>query len=225
MELSLFDVMTGTCWPGPLMPVRAMAHLIQQLRADRDQLASRHQQLTHLLEAEKRRSRTDPLTALPNRRLFMDTLNRAVAQSLRDGGSLSVAYLDLDNFKRVNDFYGHTSGDAVLRRVAAILERTTRGADLAARLGGDEFALLFHSCRTDALKAIGRRLVTEIAGVATAYPQSALGVSIGFAYFEQPPCDAAAIVRRADEAMYEAKCLGRNEMVVCTARPRSRQPF
>lgn len=221
MDLPLLDVI-ATYWSGPaslLPPYGPVMALIQQLVADRNELASRHRQLRQSLEAEQKLARTDPLTMLPNRRLFMDTLARAVAQTIRDQSSLSVAYLDLDNFKRVNDLYGHAAGDALLRQVAAILDRVTRGTDLAARLGGDEFALLFHRSTLGALKPIGRRLVRQVGALAVDYPNAMPGVSIGFAHFDRPPRDTMAIVRRADEAMYEAKLSGRGEIIVWAQRP------
>ncbi len=98
------------------------------------------------LAAFEARADIDPLTELPNRRAFERELARSLAYVKRHGTSVALLYLDLDDFKRVNDRHGHAAGDAVLRAVASVLGRHVRESDIVARIGGDEFALLLWNC-------------------------------------------------------------------------------
>jgi diguanylate cyclase (GGDEF)-like protein/PAS domain S-box-containing protein len=156
----------------------------------------------------------DVLTGLPNRVLLADRLYQAMAHAQRSGHPLAVAYLDLDNFKAVNDTFGHAAGDQLLTDVAGRMKRVLREGDTLARLGGDEFvAVLIDLEDTEICTGILRRLLD-----AASEPfESASGLaprvsaSVGVAFYPQPEeINADQLLRQADQAMYHAKLSGRN---------------
>lgn len=173
--------------------------------------------LTAVVRKERRRlldlARTDPLTRLPNTRGFLEVLDRETARCRRSGEPMCLAYADLDNFKRVNDLHGHTSGDRVLQRVGAVLHEALRGGDVPARIGGDEFAILFDHADPAQAEAIGRRLVERIGAIGLDYPGSRLGVSFGIVWLARPP-DPEAVLSMADHAMYTAKQAGKGRVSI-----------
>jgi diguanylate cyclase (GGDEF)-like protein len=173
--------------------------LVQQLAAARRQLAA--------LEA---RADIDPLTELPNRRTFERELASSLAYVKRHGTPAALLYLDLDDFKRVNDRHGHSAGDALLRAVASVLGRHVRESDVVARIGGDEFALLLWNC--DAANAAAKALALEAAiGRTTATHDGAvltIGASVGTAVL-LPLDQPAETIERSDRAMYARKAARR----------------
>lgn len=155
---------------------------------------------------------TDHLTELPNRFLFFDRLNMALAQAQRDFQKLAIIMLDLDEFKKVNDTHGHNVGDQLLKGVANRLVNMFRKGDTIARWGGDEFILLLPEIRqTDVAKNVAERVLHsfnkpfELGG-----PQIAITASIGVALFPEDGPDADTLIKNADIAMYHAKDAGRN---------------
>ena len=151
----------------------------------------------------------DPLTGLPNRRQFRDRLAQALSPSLTPRSPLAVFYLDLDDFKPINDRHGHATGDELLRIVAARLARALRAEDLVARLGGDEFACLVTDMPGPApLDALARKLYDTIAAPVTVGKlELAVHASIGIAMCPPDATSADALLRCADAAMYRAKRL------------------
>jgi diguanylate cyclase (GGDEF)-like protein len=153
----------------------------------------------------------DPLTGLPNRSLFMRRLAAATSRARRDDGAFALLFLDLDNFKLVNDSMGHHVGDDLLVAVARRLEQQLRGGDLVARLGGDEFAILLErvdSARDAALLAerVLESLATPLSIGGYEYVSSAsVGLVLSSSASEQPEY----LLRSADMAMYRAKSAGR----------------
>ncbi|MCO7218520.1 diguanylate cyclase [Klenkia sp. PcliD-1-E] len=145
----------------------------------------------------------DPLTGLPNRRGFDDRLQQLV----RAGGTLSVALLDLDHFKEINDTAGHEAGDRVLLRVAEEPARVLPHGAVLARQGGDEFALLLPDLTGPEAVVVVWRVCDTLAGI---------GLSCGVAEYE-PGESAAQLVRRADGALYAAKAAGRGRVELATA--------
>jgi diguanylate cyclase (GGDEF)-like protein len=149
----------------------------------------------------------DPLTGLANRRLLDELLGRALRRAERSGSTLAVAFLDLDNFKAVNDTYGHDAGDTVLRATAARLETGLRGTDVIARYGGDEFVVVYEDADDDA----GRRLAERIDDALRAPIDLGSGVSVrwspsvGIADTRSTAPNAAALIGAADRAMFEIK--------------------
>ena len=152
----------------------------------------------------------DPQTGLPNRALLMDRARMALQQAARDGRKLSLAVLDIDRFKNINDSLGHAAGDELLREVGQRLRRTLRESDTISRVGGDEFVILFPDSDANesavaaekALRAVAQRL--EIGGQVL-MPS----VSMGISQFPDDARDFETLMRNADIAMYEAKRDGR----------------
>lgn len=162
-------------------------------------------------EALRWQAMHDGLTGLPNRLLYEDRL-RQLLQMLerRPHRAVGILYLDLDDFKRVNDSYGHTAGDRLLVTIAERLQEVTRTGDTAARLGGDEFAVLLGDLDRDAAedeaREVGRRTADRIALPADIGPATLeLTVSVGVAVARQDAPSIEELTRRADQAMYRAK--------------------
>lgn len=171
------------------------------------ELSSREAELTH-------RVLHDPMTGLANR-LFFNERVEAAARSA-EGELMAVLFIDLDNFKGVNDTYGHAAGDLVLVTVAQRLRECLRGADTAARLGGDEFAVILEHVKHPGEAArVGERIL-EAVREPVFYEGHHLpfGASIGAAVSPTGGADHAGVVRTADEAMYEAKRRGKGTLVV-----------
>jgi len=153
---------------------------------------------------------SDTLTGLPNRKSFMEQLQRSIDTGARSGDSFCLLILDLDRFKAVNDTYGHAAGDTLIREVAGRLRRLMRRADFVARLGGDEFAIILsHTGRTGSLSRFIEKLVLRLS------PPYSIGrhsvsseASVGAAVFPFDGDSAEALVSHADRAMYRAKSSG-----------------
>lgn len=159
---------------------------------------------------------TDPLTGLHNRRGFTDTLERRIAEDPAKAAG-ALFYIDLDNFKQVNDTHGHQTGDEALLEVAALLKEQIRGGDLTARLGGDEFALFL--CGMDRAAAERKAALILKAGARlrgfSGSAEHPLGLSLGGAVYEPRTGESLeALFRRADQAMYSAKRAGKNGFVL-----------
>jgi diguanylate cyclase (GGDEF)-like protein len=155
----------------------------------------------------------DPLTGLPNRRLFANRAEQAIAVAQRQGEMLAVCYLDLDGFKGVNDTHGHEAGDRLLKVVANRLTDCVRAQDTVCRLGGDEFVLLLTSFASEAeVQMVLQRVLVEIAEpVPIGKDMDAeVSVSIGYALFPEDATEKGFLMRNADHAMYEAKRRGKN---------------
>jgi diguanylate cyclase (GGDEF)-like protein len=146
----------------------------------------------------------DPLTELPNRRAFETTLRRELRRADRSGTPLALLIMDLDEFKRLNDDYGHAAGDEGLRQVARALVRTVRGSDHVFRWGGDEFAALLPDTDEAGAATMVQRLRSAVAALKTPGPDLALSVGVAV---QTPgdPLDDDALLSRADAAMYAAK--------------------
>jgi diguanylate cyclase (GGDEF)-like protein len=178
---------------------------ISTVRREQNRLQLANDRINDLLEAATRDARTDPLTDLPNLRHFVENLHLEIARCRRDGKPMCLLYLDLDNFKLVNDRHGHAQGDVVLKGIAEALKRTLRASDLAARLGGDEFAALLWQAELTGSRIVGERVLRAVRELAAPYADCNLGASIGVAWFERPPADPDDALEEADAAMYEAK--------------------
>lgn len=159
---------------------------------------------------EARLARTDAVTELPNSRSFYEALEAAGAER----GTISAMFIDLDNFKRVNDRFGHAAGDAVLRRVALAMRKAVRDTDLVARIGGDEFGVLLRDIDENASAAIAVRIIDGIRAIARDYEGTAFGASIGIAIPRGGQVAPADLVRIADEALYEAKQVQKGAFVI-----------
>lgn len=164
------------------------------------------------------RSLHDELTGLANRGLFIDRVKRGLTIPDRDGGNhLSVLFVDLDDFKQVNDLYGHRAGDQVLVEVGRRLESVLRPGDTVARLGGDEFGILLANVQGAELAIqVAERILNLVSQpVTVGRNELVVNASIGIATSENGYEDAASIIDDADLAMYRAKTLGRSKYQVC----------
>jgi diguanylate cyclase (GGDEF)-like protein/PAS domain S-box-containing protein len=161
----------------------------------------------------------DALTDLPNRNLFADRLNQALAHSLRHANGLAVLFLDLDHFKLINDTLGHSVGDWLLKEIAERLRKSVRELDTVARLGGDEFILLLPEIRNSEDAARVAQKILEVIDEPLHYNQNELYIttSIGISICPGDGTDAETLVRSADNAMYRAKELGRNNYQLSSA--------
>lgn len=157
----------------------------------------------------------DALTGLPNRDLLVDRMLLAMRQAERNNESLAIAFIDLDDFKPVNDEHGHEVGDEVLVKVAARMLGTLREGDTLARLGGDEFVALLPGCGSrDQVAKINRRLLSAASeSMHIGDHRIMLGASIGLTLYPQDQIlDADQLIRQADQAMYTAKATGKNRV-------------
>ncbi|HTG98593.1 MAG TPA: EAL domain-containing protein [Burkholderiales bacterium] len=154
----------------------------------------------------------DTLTGLPNRAMFADRAREAVAHARRHDKSAAFLFLDMDNFKQVNDGLGHDVGDGLLKVMAARLRASVRGDDFVARIGGDEFCVLLQDiAEPREAAAVAQKLLTELAKPCqVGEHEVSAGASIGIACVPQDGDDVGALMRLADHAMYRAKQLGRN---------------
>jgi diguanylate cyclase (GGDEF)-like protein len=164
---------------------------------------------------------TDPLTGVANRRTFFEAAAREVRRSLRHGPALSLAVLDVDLFKNVNDRFGHDAGDAVLRLLAGAVERRLRLEDLLGRIGGEEFGILLpETSLGEALTVAERvraaasevRVPSEYAPLYEEAPEPQITVSLGVAALREEDENIETLYRRADQALYRAKTAGRNQV-------------
>lgn len=152
-------------------------------------------------------AREDTLTGIANKRVFEEYCQRALGLSHRYGQPFTVAYIDLDRFKQVNDTFGHSEGDELLRRVAFIMSSGVRPTDVVARLGGDEFGILMSG--TDFAQA--HTLLQRIASLITEEiePRWGVGVTVGAVTFTEAPADVGQVLSEADALMYQGKRDGR----------------
>ena len=158
----------------------------------------------------------DDLTGLPNRRHLLSRLDQEIARAYRHGHPLTVAMLDLDFFKRVNDRFGHAAGDDVLRHFASFLNTQLRGSDIAGRLGGEEFAVLLTETTQSEAVDVMRRVIRELAKerLPRIAPDFRYSFSCGLTGIDLSVLtDSTTLLSCADNALYQAKQNGRNQVV------------
>lgn len=183
----------------------------------RETLMRLNRQLEHILD----HSRKDHLTNLYNRSFFEAALRQRIGFAKRRSDVVSLAVIDVDHFKQVNDTQGHAIGDRVLRQLAHILENQARENDIVARLGGDEFVWLMPATPPEAAASVTRRISVYLEAMRgeIGFP---LTVSVGVAGYPRDAAQPAELVEAADNALYVAKEEGRNQVVVCGADPTGR---
>ncbi len=215
------EPMFDLAWNGSsrLVMLLAMGAMLVRIRRDRLALQRANFQLERLLGQEEQLARTDALTGLANRRAFLERLGDELARTRRTRGALCLGYLDVDNFKSLNDQHGHGIGDEFLKLVAQAIRDTVRASDVPARLGGDEFAVLFVDAHRDAMELMAERLVASVKVLAAKHPELQLGASVGMAYFPTVPDLPEELLRRADAAMYAAKSQGKGRFALWTPDP------
>lgn len=154
----------------------------------------------------------DPLTSLPNRRLFYDRLGMALAHAHRNNGRLAVIFVDLDHFKQINDNQGHTAGDMLLQKVAAGLQDVVREDDTVARMGGDEFVVILSAINgREYVIEIVERIIDRIKQpLQLMKGRAQITCSLGVSIYPEDGTNIDSLIQNADAAMYRAKELGRN---------------
>lgn len=162
--------------------------------------------LKNALEHERELARTDMLTGVANSRYFFELARREQRRARRYRSPITIAYLDLDGFKQINDRRGHDAGDEVLTLVAGAVAESVREIDVVARLGGDEFVVLLPQADAEGARIVMDRMLSELAKVTAAGWEVAW--SIGVATFATPPDDVEDLVRAADRLMYSVKHAG-----------------
>ena len=187
----------------------------------RVEAAGRTKGLQEELDVQSRRLEAtlfeDPLTGLSNRRFILTQLGGLVSGARRHGRALSVAIVDIDAFKAVNDRYGHAAGDRVLAAVTAALRGRLRAEDQLGRLGGEEFLALLPDADDAAAAVAAGKLCAEVARTKISYEGNDLGVTVSVGWAEWGGEPANGLLRRADAALYEAKALGRDRAVCAPA--------
>lgn len=167
--------------------------------------------LKNMIEFERAVSRTDHLTGAANRRAFIEALGSESNRSNRFKHTFSLVYIDVDNFKQLNDSEGHKTGDEALRVIAETLHRNLRNVDLVGRIGGDEFAILLPECG----KAAASEVVSRCFAACSREIQARnwlIGLSMGVGIFNQSDRTVDELLACADRAMYRSKCLGKNRI-------------
>ena len=164
-----------------------------------------------IIEELKKLAITDPLTSLPNRRALDEILQREIERSKRYNRPLSVMVIDLDNFKMVNDTFGHSFGDEVLKTVGKILRESCRKVDIVGRYGGDEFIIILPETNLKNTIKVANKLIKNVDKIELFSPNKAriyLSISIGIAVYPDTTIELEKLINFADLAMYEAKSLG-----------------
>lgn len=160
-----------------------------------------------------RAAQTDELTGLMNRRAFFEHAQLLYAQCRHNQQPLCALMMDMDHFKNINDTYGHQAGDQVLRQIGGVISASFRKADVYGRLGGEEFAVLLPNTSLETARDIAEQLVKAISNLASA-PVQGLTASLGVAATRSLDQDLHSLMNTADKALYRAKAMGRNQVVV-----------
>jgi diguanylate cyclase (GGDEF)-like protein len=161
------------------------------------------------VESEKKLARIDALTGVANVRFFYELAKNEISRASRYKHPFTVAYTDVDNFKVVNDRFGHSTGDSLLRSVAETIRKNIRESDVIARLGGDEFAILMPETRYESAQIVISRVQKSVLDVMqkNEWP---ITLSIGVVTYLNPPDSVDEIIKKADELMYSVKNKGKN---------------
>jgi len=173
-----------------------------------------------LISSAEHRAQHDALTALANRALFLEIAAQQLELCKRERSQLSVLFIDLDHFKRVNDEHGHDVGDRLLIAVATRLRGAVRGSDVAARLGGDEFAVLLVNAPVTVAADVASKLVDSLSEPYQLQPRSIeISASIGVAGYPESGTTAEELLKRADQAMYKVKVDGKRGHAIASPAP------
>ncbi len=192
-----------------------MYYLKRSILTMAQELESLINQLKQEKEKFEEMAYKDPLTGLSNRRFFTEEANRMIELSKRYGEPLSLIMFDIDNFKRVNDEYGHDVGDLVLKQLATVIKNNVRSSDIPARLGGEEFAILLPKTDANGALLVAERIRQDFKRSKVRVGDLEVGttVSVGVAQFKEGDT-LESLLKKADEALYEAKRTGKDKVVV-----------
>jgi len=200
---------------GMLRDITQRKQAEDELRHAKDLLESAHYELQQSLSHEQLLARTDSLTGLYNRRQFFELAEREFTAAVRYQRPLSILMFDADEFKQVNDIFGHAEGDKALAQIAQIAAAQVRAVDVLARYGGDEFVLLLPQADAQQALLIAERIRANVAvatRVGAEQSPFVVTLSIGIADLSHTPADESIerVIQRADKALYDAKTEGRN---------------
>jgi len=192
--------------------------IIEKISRLNNELANKTRELSRKnvkLEKAKQRIeellKTDKLTALSNRRHFMDYFEKMIANAKRHSLPLSLVMSDLDHFKKINDNYGHSAGDRVLAAFGQLLLEETRQGDLASRIGGEEFTIILNGTPLKEAKNYAERIRKKVSNLEFEAIDAGITISMGITELK-PKDDAESFLKRADKALYKAKNKGRNRV-------------
>jgi diguanylate cyclase (GGDEF)-like protein len=197
-----------------LRAAKRIVLLQQELEREREELQHFTAELAISNRSLQEAALTDALTGLPNRRYALERMQQEWAASLRNARSLACMVIDLDNFKQINDVYGHDVGDMTLRLVSEALRRVLRGQDVICRTGGDEFLVICPETSEEEALICGERLRKEIDRLTVDNEDDVLRltISVGAAVRDETMSSANDLVKKADRAVFRAKRLGRNQV-------------
>jgi diguanylate cyclase (GGDEF)-like protein len=178
--------------------------MVGRLRKTMEDLDARNRELERLAV-------TDLLTGLHNRRYLLESFDKEIRRADRNERPFCVLMIDVDGFKKYNDTYGHLAGDEVLKGMGKVIPEATRDLDVVARYGGEEFIVLLPSCELSNAVLAGERIRTRLAK--ESFDGRTVTISVGAAAFPMHGDNAATVIAAADEALYEAKRLGRDQVI------------
>ncbi|MEX2695656.1 GGDEF domain-containing protein [Rhizobium mongolense] len=182
-------------------------------------LLEREKQRVRMVRALENEASVDPLTKLPNRRVFQRAADRCAEEASNRGRPFSIVMLDVDHFKKINDTWGHTVGDTVLSRVADLIRRTVRKTDVAARYGGEEIIILLPNTEEGDASTVAEKIrhAIESEDLIVGVTAIKVTVSIGVAVVDSSGTNIRATIEAADRALYRAKTAGRNRVELAKA--------
>ena len=198
---------------------RSFHQMQNEIRQQLKDLQVNREELEHM-------ARHDVLTGLPNRRAFQERLDHALSRAQRSGERFALFFIDVDNFKSINDRWGHDGGDALLKIVALRLVATTRKVDAIARMGGDEFVVLLDNpAQREDVANIAEKLLDSVRSpILHRGHELQIGFSIGISLYPENGRTAAELMARADRAMFDAKDAGRNGFRFSNGKPYPTSP-
>jgi diguanylate cyclase (GGDEF)-like protein len=198
-----------------------LAALLALMMMNRQKLLLAHQELEDAYVRIRELALFDALTGLPNRTLFMDRFQLCLLTAERNGEALALLYVDLDDFKAINDQLGHDAGDEVLRESASRMRDLLRSNDTVCRWGGDEFLILLpNAAGVPGVSAIAKRLIARITTPMTYNGNTCqVSASVGLALFPEHGREWITLCKAADAALYEAKHRGKSQWVVASGDP------
>lgn len=223
LENAMLRVRDGDLNPVPLRPAkgeigRLVSHFEAMATSVRDHTRELETRVATRTEELRRLASVDPLTGLLNRRGLNERLNEEISRSQRDGSRFGLLWVDVDQFKEINDYLGHAVGDEALKAVASHIAASVRPYDCAARWGGDEFLILLAPCDTATLENLGERIRKDIETTLRLPEDTGITVSVGGG-LARPGETLERVLQRADQALYAAKEEGRNRVRIAGERP------
>jgi diguanylate cyclase (GGDEF)-like protein len=188
-----------------------VSFLVNKLRLEKNRLEVTNEELKKTKEEINKMAYYDPLTQLPNRRFFEENFIQSLNEATEDNGELTILFIDLDGFKKVNDTFGHNAGDFLLKEVASRLTSCIHDNDTVSRLAGDEFVIILPQSLKERTIRIAERILDELQTPVTINNQRVIVTpSIGIAIYPEHGQDPDTLINHADKAMYQAKKQGKN---------------